>query len=187
MDEISIQSAHLENLVQERVPIVGIDSLEEGEKEAFRAVVEKICQETIAQFERQELGNERFDSSTVELRCFGSMKSGFATKASDMDLALLTPKSNPAPDSPESPIPRLLERKLLDSGYGARLLTRTRVPIIKLCEKPTEKLRSDLLEERAKWEIGFIADPEYDDEEIHDAENPEEIKEISKPKREETL
>jgi DNA polymerase sigma len=187
MDEISIQSAHLENLVQERVPIVGIDSLEEGEKEAFRAVVEKICQETIAQFERQELGNEGFDSLTVELRCFGSMKSGFATKASDMDLALLTPKSNPAPDSPESPIPRLLERKLLDSGYGARLLTRTRVPIIKLCEKPTEKLRSDLLEERAKWEIGFIADPEYDDEEIHDAEHPEEIKEISKPKREKTL
>jgi terminal uridylyltransferase len=107
VDEIAIQSAHLENLVQERVPVVGIDSVEEGEKEAFRAVVEKICQGAIAQFERAELGNEKFDTSTVELQCFGSMKSGFATKASDMDLALLSPKSNPAPDSPESPIPRL--------------------------------------------------------------------------------
>ena len=92
------------------------------------------------------------------------MSSGFATKASDMDLALLTPHSTPPADSPESRIPRILERKLLDAGYGARLLTRTRVPIIKLCEKPTVKLRTDLLEERAKWENGFSADDENDGE-----------------------
>jgi terminal uridylyltransferase len=176
-DEIAIQSAHLENLVQERVPIVGIDSVEEAEKEAFRAVVEKLCRAAIAQYEKQELGNDKFDTSTVELQCFGSLKSGFATKASDMDLALLTPRSNPAPDCPESPIPRLLERKLLDLGYGARLLTRTRVPIIKLCQKPTQKLLSDLLEERAKWENGFVAEPEDEDDEIHDAEARDEAKE----------
>jgi DNA polymerase sigma len=179
-EEIAIQSAHLENLVQERVPIVGIDSVEEAEKEEFRAVVEKVCQAAIAQYEKEDLGNDKFDTSTVELQCFGSLKSGFATKASDMDLALLTPKSNPAPDCPESPIPRLLERKLLDLGYGARLLTRTRVPIIKLCQKPTEKLLSDLLEERAKWESGFVAEPEDEDEEIHDAETPDETKERPK-------
>jgi DNA polymerase sigma len=182
VDEITVQSAHLEKLVQERVPIVGIDSVEEAEKESFRAIVEKICKEAIVQFEEQELGNEKFDSSTVELQCFGSMKSGFATKASDMDLALLSPKSNPAPDSPESPIPRLLERKLLDLGYGARLLTRTRVPIIKLCEKPTEKLLSDLFEERTKWENGFIVEPEDEDEEIRDAETSSETKEPLKLK-----
>jgi terminal uridylyltransferase len=176
-DEIAHQSAHLENLVQERVPIVGIDLVEEAEKETFRAVVEKACQEAIAQYEKQELGNDKFDISTVELQCFGSLKSGFATKASDMDLALLTPKSIPAPDSPESPVPRLLERKLLDLGYGARLLTRTRVPIIKLCQKPTEKLLSDLLEERAKWESGFVADPEDEDEDVHEAETPDGAKE----------
>jgi terminal uridylyltransferase len=176
-DEIAIQSAHLESLVQERVPFVGIDSAEEAEKEEFRALVEKVCQAAIARYEREELCNDKFDTSTVELQCFGSLKSGFATKASDMDLALLAPKSNPAPDSPESPIPRLLERALLDLGYGARLLTRTRVPIIKLCQKPTEKLLSDLLEERAKWESGFVAEPEDDDDEMHDAETQDDARE----------
>jgi terminal uridylyltransferase len=164
-EEIASQSAYLEKLVQEWVPAVGISAQEEGEKEAFRALVEKACRESIAQYEDEDLENEKFDASTVELRCFGSMSSGFATRASDMDLALLTPKSKPAPDSSESPIPRLLEKKLLGLGYGARLLTRTRVPIIKLCEKPTDKLMSDLLEERTKWEHGFISEPE-DEEEI---------------------
>jgi terminal uridylyltransferase len=178
-DEIAIQSAHLEDLAQDRVPIVGIDEFEAAEKEEFRAVVEKACRAAIAQYEIQELGNEKFEASTVELQCFGSLKSGFATKASDMDLALLTPRSNPSPDSPESPIPRLLERTLLDLGYGARLLTRTRVPIIKLCQKPTEKLLSDLLEERAKWESGFVDEPEDDDEELHDPETTEETKQLN--------
>lgn len=118
-------------------------------------MIENACREAITQYEQEDLSNPNFDSSTVELKCFGSMSSGFATKASDMDLALLTPLSQPPADSPESMIPRLLERKLLDLGYGARLLTRTRVPIIKLCQFPTEKLRKDLLEERTKFEREF--------------------------------
>ena len=135
-----------------------IDPQEAVEKEEFRALVEKACRESIAEYEQEELDNKKFDASTVELQCFGSMMSGFATKASDMDLALLSPKSNPAPDSPDSPIPRLLEKKLLSLGFGARLLTRTRVPIIKLCQRPTDKLKADLLEERTKWENGFVAE-----------------------------
>ena len=166
-EEIASQSAYLERLVQECVPYIGIAAQEEVEKEAFRALVEKACREAIVHHEQEGPRGDKFDVSTVELRCFGSMSSGFATRASDMDLALLTPKSKPAPDSPESPIPRLLEKKLLNLGYGARLLTRTRVPIIKLCEKPTKKLMSDLLEERTKWENGFIAEDE-DEEEIND-------------------
>jgi terminal uridylyltransferase len=142
-----------------------------------------ICRTSISEFEQQVLGNERFDASTVEVQCFGSMKSGFATRASDMDLALLSPKSSPAPDSPESRIPRLLEKKLLDLGYGARLLTRTRVPIIKLCQRPTEKLLSDLLEERAKWENGFAADAEGDEEDLNEAEIPIQKQRAAKRKR----
>src|SRR5207247_1138111 len=71
---------------------------------------------------------------------------------SDMDLALLSPLSEPPPSSPESLIPRVIEKKLLDLGFGARLLTKTRVPIIKLCEMPTEDLLKRLLQERDKWE-----------------------------------
>jgi terminal uridylyltransferase len=164
--ELAVQGAHLENLMQGFVSGVVIDPQEAAEKEEFRALVEKACRESIAEHEQEELGNKKFDASTVELQCFGSMMSGFATKASDMDLALLTPKSSPAPDSPDSPIPRLLEKKLLSLGFGARLLTRTRVPIIKLCQKPTEKLMADLLEERTKWESGFVA--EQEEEEVND-------------------
>ena len=137
---------------------MAIDPKEEDEKEAFRVSVEQACREAITDYEQQELENVKFDPLSVELKCFGSMRSGFATKASDMDLALLTPCSESAPDSPESCIPRVLEKKLLDAGYGARLLTKTRVPIIKLCEQPTKKLRADLIEERTKWETGFAED-----------------------------
>jgi terminal uridylyltransferase len=165
-EEIASQSSHLAMLLQDCVLTVGIDSEEEAEKETFRAVVENECREAIREYEQGELGNPQFDSSSVELKCFGSMSSGFATRASDMDLALLTPLSRPAADSPESPIPRLLERTLLNLGYGARLLTRTRVPIIKLCQKPTQKLLSGLLEARMKWENGFNTEPEDEDEDV---------------------
>jgi len=156
LESVMNQSAYLEDLLQSVVPGVGIDLEELTEKEAFRSVVEQACKEAIVQYEQEKLSNPLFDVSKVELKCFGSMSSGFATKASDMDLALVTPHSNPTADSPESPIPRILERKLLDMGYGARLLTRTRVPIIKLCQKPTPKLLADLIQERAKWETGFV-------------------------------
>lgn len=166
-DDIAGQSAYLERLYLECVPNLGIDPQEEAEKEAFRVVVEQACREAITEFE-QQLGNADFNSLSVELTCFGSMSSGFATKSSDMDLALVTPYSMPPADSPESRIPRILEKKLLDVGYGARLLTRTRVPIIKLCQKPTEQLRADLIEARTKWESGFTDDGEGR------AESPEE-------------
>ena len=93
-----------------------------------------------------------FDPMSIKLKCYGSLSSGFATKESDMDLAFFSPHSNPDPASPESDIPRILEKLLLDSGFGARLLTRTRVPIIKFCEKPTPALLQSLIEERKKWE-----------------------------------
>ncbi|KUJ14161.1 uncharacterized protein LY89DRAFT_686680 [Mollisia scopiformis] len=165
-DDTVSQSAHLDRLVQSSVPEVGVDVEEEAEKEAFRALIENACRDAITEYEQQELENEKFNSQSVELQCFGSMRSGFATKASDMDLALLTPKSRPSPDSPESPIPRILEKKLLSLGYGARLLTRTRVPIIKLCQKPPPKLLADLNEERLKWEKGFRGDEEEDEDEF---------------------
>jgi terminal uridylyltransferase len=155
-EEITTQGKYLDEISQECLPKVEIDIDEANKKEEFRALIEKICRSAIMEYEQQELGNDKFDSSSVELKCYGSLSSGFATKGSDMDLALLTPYSHPSAESPESPIPRLLEQKLLSLGYGARLLTRTRIPIIKLCQQPTEKLMADLREERSKWEQGFV-------------------------------
>ncbi|KAK5276592.1 hypothetical protein LTR16_010962, partial [Cryomyces antarcticus] len=72
-----------------------------------------------------------------------------------MDLAIVssTPQSSPHVFSlHELDLPRLLEKRFLELGFGARLLTRTRVPIIKVCQEPTSELLSALREEREKWD-----------------------------------
>lgn len=149
----------LDGLCWQAVMNSEIDRSEIGEKEAFRQRIESIIRGAIAQYEEEQASLPGFPTQSVELKCFGSLSSGFATKASDMDLGLLSPLSRIQPDLPGSPIPRLLEKALLDAGLGARLLSRTRVPIIKLCEKPPEKLRLGLLAEREKWERGADEEP----------------------------
>ena len=134
-------------------------SLEElDEKENFRLALQQICRDAVTQHELQR--DKNFNAASVSLKCFGSLSTGFAIHSSDMDLALVSPNSKPDMSSIESEIPRLLEKALLDVGYGARLLTKTRVPIIKLCEKPTAKLRTALLTERSKWEEMIDNPPE---------------------------
>lgn len=156
----------------------GIQRPEISEKEDFRVRIEQIARQAITKHEEDCTPGWDFPSESVQLKCFGSLSSGFATKASDMDLGLLSPRSSVLPDAPNSPIPRLVEKALLDAGIGARLLTRTRVPIIKLCENPPSSLYQDLLAQREKWENGTsneIADVHEDDDQepIHDDDNTE--------------
>ena len=131
-------------------PSFTVTKEETAAKELLRDRLREICCKAVIDHEQHQ--NPAFDVKSVDLRCFGSVGSGFAMPNSDMDLALLSPLSTPEPCSAESPIPRLLEKSLLQAGHGARLLTKTRVPIIRFCEKPTEPLRLALLEERQKWE-----------------------------------
>ena len=167
-EAISSQSNLLDELCYGVVSNSEIERSEIAEKEDFRQRIEAISREAIARFEMQHHMNDGFQSDSVQLKCFGSLSSGFATKASDMDLGLLSPLSKVRPDEPDSPIPRLLEKALLDAGLGARLLTRTRVPIIKLCSEPPQKLLQDLLAERQKWEAGLDIDYQdgHDDDEV---------------------
>lgn len=144
------QVSYLDNIVAVEVPKAAIGSDESQEKEQLRRVLENICYNAIMEYELPK--NPLFDASSIALKAFGSFTTGFATKGSDMDLALLSPGSKPDTASTDSEIPRLLEKALLDSGYGARLLTRTRVPIIRFCEKPTPQLAALLKQERLKWE-----------------------------------
>ncbi|RFU73976.1 hypothetical protein TARUN_8266 [Trichoderma arundinaceum] len=153
-EEITNQAHLLDVLCHQVVAHSEIDRSEIAEKEAFRQRIEHICRQVITQFEEQQDMSTVFPSFSVELKCFGSLSSGFATKASDMDLGLISPLSKIQPDAPGSPIPRLIEKAFLQAGLGARLLSRTRVPIIKLCEHPPETLLKGLLEEREKWERG---------------------------------
>ncbi|CAK7270861.1 hypothetical protein SEPCBS119000_004305 [Sporothrix epigloea] len=161
--DIQAQSAILEQLCEQIVSSAEIEPSEIYEKEAFRVSIERMCQEALAKNQTEEGNHSDFPLQRVRLLCFGSLSSGFATKASDMDLGLILPPSIPLTDFSTSPVPRLIEKAFLDAGLGARLLSRTRVPIIKLCEKPPEQLRLGLLDERAKWEKGLL--PEHDEHE----------------------
>ncbi|KAF6829888.1 caffeine-induced death protein 1 [Colletotrichum musicola] len=169
-EELENQAAFLERLCSTLVAGAEIERGEIAEKENFRRKIEEACRAAVTEYELSENGIQDFPSNSVELKCFGSLSSGFATKASDMDLGLVSPLSQPQPDDTGSAIPRIIEKAFLDLGLGARLLTRTRVPIIKLCEKPPEKLRLDLLEEREKWEKGVVdtdrADAADEDEHV---------------------
>lgn len=164
-EEAMAQASLLERLCFEAVSNSEIERPEIAEKEAFRRRVEAICREVITQYELEQGPEPDFHPATVELQCFGSLASGFATKASDMDLGLISPFSKLQPDDAASPIPRRLEKALLDAGFGARLLSRTRVPIIKLCETPPEALLQNLRAERAKWDKGIVEEADEPDEE----------------------
>lgn len=166
-EEVVRQSTLLEELCFAALASSEIDRAEIAEKEAFRQRIELICRQVIAEHEWNEAANHDFPPPSVELRCFGSLSSGFATKASDMDLGLISPFSPVQPDAPGSPIPRLIEKAFLEAGIGARLLSRTRVPIIKLCEAPPESLLKGLLAQREKWENGL----DQDHNESHDEDD----------------
>ncbi|KAK0751053.1 hypothetical protein B0T18DRAFT_296151, partial [Schizothecium vesticola] len=160
-EELNAQCELLDVLCKDVIAGAEIEHADIVEKESFRAMIENVARRAIYRHEMETNGIRNFNPDSVQLKCFGSLSSGFATKAADMDLGLFSPQSLVQPDAPGSAIPRLVEKAFLDIGLGARLLTRTRVPIIKVCASPPPLLRADLLEERAKWERGS---PDEDDE-----------------------
>ena len=147
-----VQVNYLENLAHTEISKAEISPEELLEKQVLRQSLEQVCRKAVSEYETHQDRNAPFVSDSVELRCFGSLSTTFATKSSDMDLVLVSPMSKPETSSPDSSLPRLIEKALLDQGYGARLLTRTRVPIIRFCEKPTPELATLLLAERTKFE-----------------------------------
>lgn len=145
------QVSYLNSIASKEVPKAAITVDELYEKQRLRESLEQACQEAVYEYEKDR-SDGLFRTESVQLKCFGSLSTTFATKSSDMDLVLLSPLSQPDASSPESELPRVIEKKLLDLGYGARLLSKTRVPIIKFCEKPDPELTALLLAERAKFE-----------------------------------
>jgi terminal uridylyltransferase len=174
---VAAEAALLDNLCAQIVKDIEIHPAEIAEKETFRVRVESICRKAIADYEATSNHRIDFNAASIQLKCFGSLASGFATKASDLDLALLSPLSYPQPDASSSPIPRLVEKALLDVGMGARLLTKARVPIIKTCESPPQELHQALTNARADWDKGILVgvDEDHADAESVDgaAEAPE--------------
>lgn len=141
------QAKYLDDLVANQVPSVEMSQSERDEKEELRLALQKVCHQVCA--ENSNLPN-------VSLECFGSFQSGFASAGSDMDLVIVVQDQESADaifSMLENDLPRSLEKELLRVGFGARLLTRTRVPIIKICQSPGGSLLSKLREEREKWDL----------------------------------
>ncbi|RPB17583.1 PAP/OAS1 substrate-binding domain-containing protein [Morchella conica CCBAS932] len=92
----------------------------------------------------------------AKLIAFGSLVTGFATANSDLDVIFTGGDRvdilNESSDDPSSNfrIPMLLESKLQEEGFGTTLLTKTRVPILKLVQKATEQSPYEL-----QCDIGF--------------------------------
>lgn len=147
-DYRSRQTQYLGQMAATEVPNVEMSQAERDEKEAFRGALQNVIREVCA------ADPERLP--VVSLECFGSFKSGFASAGSDMDLVIVLQDGTPYTacfSLLEDDLPRALEKRLLHLGFGARLLTRTRVPIIKICEKPDASLLDKLREEREKWDV----------------------------------
>ena len=149
---LDTQVGYLDNLAHAEILKAEISQEEFLEKQALRQCLEEVCRKAVSEYEMHKAKDAAFVPESVELKCFGSLSTTFATKSSDMDLVLVSPMSEPETSSPESDLPRLIEKALLSLGYGARLLTKTRVPIIRFCEKPTPELADLLLAERTKYE-----------------------------------
>ncbi|CAE7217556.1 hypothetical protein P3342_013188 [Pyrenophora teres f. teres] len=143
-----VQIEHLDRIAAEEIPKVEMSTSEVREKESFRKYLETIMQQAFAKYYSGDIEN-------ISLVGFGSLASGFGMPGSDMDLAVVPTYKDPARAydvSIDRGIPRLLERAVLDAKLGGRLLTRTRVPILKICQTPTPTLYTALSEERQKWD-----------------------------------
>ncbi|GAB7363618.1 hypothetical protein MBLNU230_g4189t1 [Neophaeotheca triangularis] len=139
---------YLQDAADREVPNVEMSHEERAEKDVFRANLESICHDVCA------ANPQRLPK--VSLHCFGSLMSGFASQGSDMDLVIVVDGVDATSAQfslLEDDLPRALEKHLLHLGYGARLLTRTRVPIIKICEKPGGSFLDKLRGERERWDF----------------------------------
>ncbi|KAF1841903.1 PAP/OAS1 substrate-binding domain-containing protein [Cucurbitaria berberidis CBS 394.84] len=147
-EDPTAQIEHLDHLATQEIPGIEMSLAELEEKEAFRKHLERILQQAFAE-------NYPGDIATHSLVGFGSLASGFGMPGSDMDLAVVTKWNDPSRSDVveiDRSIPRLLGRAVLDAKLGGRLLTKTRVPILKICQNPTDALYAALCEDRKKWD-----------------------------------
>ncbi|KAL9096717.1 MAG: hypothetical protein Q9165_001205 [Trypethelium subeluteriae] len=144
------QCSYLERLAREQIPLILMTGEEDQKRQGFIAALARLC-------EKASRSKNHDDRPQATLKAFGSYASGFATKDSDVDLAVVAMEDGGAlPEISlylhENDLPRQLEKLLLENGIGARLLTRTRIPILRVCEKPTPELLAGLRAERETWD-----------------------------------
>ncbi|KAL9616543.1 MAG: hypothetical protein Q9160_008610 [Pyrenula sp. 1 TL-2023] len=144
-----VQSEYLESIAYRELKKEAAPE-EMQAKENFRKRLERIVHSILTEYAKDYV--LPFDPKQVRLKCYGSLANGFAVAGSDMDLLLMFPKEHGSSGRIESDSRRMLEKVFLDAGFGARLLTQTRVPIMRICERPSQELLDALKQRRAEWE-----------------------------------
>ncbi|GAM84140.1 hypothetical protein ANO11243_021330 [Dothideomycetidae sp. 11243] len=156
-----LRRKYLDDIANEVIPAIEMDAEELQSKEAFRRSLEEAFH-----FVQREAGFPL--DAPMSVQDFGSLKSGLATKSSDVDLVIVDESGSTEPahiSMREDGLARRLEKYLLDRGTGARLLTRARVPIIKVCQSPTPELLDALKKAREQWDA-LPEDEKYCDQSI---------------------
>lgn len=116
-------------------------------KEKLRVQLTTIAQKALERYAQDN--GYTIGPRAIDLKCFGSLRNGFMLPNADLDLVVKTHASS-FPRELEKVCPHVLEKAFLDAGFGARLLSNTRVPIIKLCEKPPKQFLGTLKQEHAR-------------------------------------
>ncbi|KAL2433836.1 Terminal uridylyltransferase cid1 [Exophiala dermatitidis] len=170
------QSDYLNSVGRKACPEHRLSREESLEKESFRLELEEVARNAL------KSKYPDLDIKQVQLKCYGSLGNGFALGGCDMDLLLALPKwskemksiaavggTNPEQDLTTDDedderafnmeVRRVLEKAYLDQGYGARLLTNTRVPILRICQSPNAELLQNLRDNRAAWEKSSYETP----------------------------
>ncbi|KXT18621.1 hypothetical protein AC579_9781 [Pseudocercospora musae] len=140
------QAEYLEAVAAREISTVDMSQAERDDKDSFRIALEQVC---------HRVCEANPSLPKVSLQCFGSFESGFASAGSDMDLVIVVEgqaETKACFSLLADDLPRSLEQELLKVGFGARLLTRTRVPIIKICQHPGDCLLDKLRAERERWD-----------------------------------
>lgn len=153
--QVALQYAYLTGSTQS---IQGLDKLNAEPELAseFSARLDNIARDAISDYlKSKNIPISR--GKPAKLKAIGSLACPFALPDSVLDMTLLP--SQHYPRRHESAYPRVLEKKFLDIGFGARFLPNERVPTLLVCEKPSPRLLNSLRAERHRRYCGQSRDP----------------------------
>jgi terminal uridylyltransferase len=133
------QCGYLDSLADAVIPVERIYDYELANMERFRVRLRDICRSVFLEY----FGYLKLEIE-IDLNPIGSVVSGLALKGSDMDMILHPSLAEKKWAKELGKLPELFEKKLLDLGHGALLLSKTKVPILRICESPDAPLMARL-------------------------------------------
>lgn len=141
-----MQINYMESLAL-RVPSLSEVRDDAMSKERFRISLVRLARESVTRYGADQ--GYAIGPRPVDFKCIGSLRNSFALPGADMDL-LITTNPSQIPAELITKCPRIVAKAFLDAGIGARMMLNAKVPLIRVCEKPTENLLEAL---KKYWQI----------------------------------